>query len=186
MVEEIIPEIEKLEFDDEKSKEHVQCVAAERHILSIIKARQYASYDNDYLLEAFRALDSDKSGYIDLHTLFRTFQQFGEKFIKEQISEMESYCVQNEVDILDQMPFVTIENEKIQMKHTQYTSRKFYYENYLRKSIEESRRHFNGLLEEFIAFKEAMLEERRKAELRGDFDFVEKKEKKKKPAKKKP
>lgn len=43
----------------------------------VLKHNMYQSSDRDLLLEAFRLLDADKKGYLDLHTLFNLLKNFG-------------------------------------------------------------------------------------------------------------
>ena len=70
VVDEILVEIEKLESSTDKSKELLEVDAFEKYLISILKTNKYAGYDKETLIEAFRILDNEKNGYLDLHKNF--------------------------------------------------------------------------------------------------------------------
>ena len=148
IVDEIIPAIEKLESTDQKDKETCEIEGVIKHIIIILKNNQYSSYDKDLLLKSFKTLDSDNKGYLDLHTMFYIFKGFGVNFSKENIKEMEKFCLENENDLLDPLPIM----DDIQKKHDQYTTRKFYYENYVRKLEGDNKSKFKQILSKFFLF----------------------------------
>jgi Ca2+-binding EF-hand superfamily protein len=154
VVDEIIPEIEKLETDTEKNKNLLQISAIEKHIITILKAYTYPDNDKEILIEAFRVLDSEKLGYIDLHTFYSFMKSFGVVFTGEQIQEMEKFLIENESDFLSPMKINPDTLNKL--KHNQYTTRKFYYESYARKVIADNKKHFEGLMNEYRIFKEVL------------------------------
>jgi Ca2+-binding EF-hand superfamily protein len=152
VVYEIIPEIEKLDTDSDKQKEFLQITAVEKYILILLKANTYPDNDKEILIEAFRVLDSDKLGYIDLHTYYSFLKSFGISFTSDQIQEMEKFLVENETDFLSPMKLNPDTMNKF--KHNQYSTRKFYYETYVRKVISDNKKHFDNLKNEFTIFKQ--------------------------------
>lgn len=151
VVDEIIPEIEKLEGDLDKSKDLVDLQAFEKHLIHILKNNLYPSYEKELLMEAFRVLDSEKNGYIDLHTFYTFVKSFGVSFSKDQIAEMEKFLLENETDFLEPLKI----KEFVKQKHNQYTTRKFYYESYIRKVVLDNKKHFDSILADFRVFMEA-------------------------------
>ena len=152
VVDEIIPEIEKLETDSEKQKEFLQNTAVEKYMLIMIKANTYPDNDKEILIEAFRVLDSEKLGYIDLHIYYSFIKSFGIAFTSDQIQEMEKFLVENETDFLSPMKMNPDTMNK--HKHNQYSTRKFYYESYVRKVVSDNKKHFDNLISEFRIFKQ--------------------------------
>lgn len=148
IVDEVIPAIEKIEVSDQKEKDVCEIDAVTKHVIAIIKANLYSSYDKDLLLKAFRTLDSDSKGYLDLHTMFYMLKNFGVSFTKENIKEMENYCLENENDLLEALPVV----DENQTRHNQYTTRNFYYENYVRKVESDNKSKYRSLLVKFYQF----------------------------------
>lgn len=150
VVDEIIPEIEKLEADVDKSSDMVQIEAFEKHLIHIIKIKLYPSYEKEILMECFKTLDSEKKGYIDLHVYYTFLKSFGGSFTKKQFEEMEQFLVENESDFLEALK---IDKEKgTKKKHNQYTTRNFYYEAYIRKIVLDNKKHFDELMEEYKIF----------------------------------
>lgn len=148
IVDEIIPSIEKTEVSDSKNKETCEVEMVIKQVLLILKQNSYPSYDKDYLLKAFKVLDSESKGFIDLHELFYLLTHFGNGFLKENIKEFERFSIENENDLLDDLPIV----DDIQKKHDQYTTRKFYYENYIRKIDNDFNVKFKSLMSRFFVF----------------------------------
>lgn len=150
IVDDIIPAIEKLETNDQKIPQNCQIEAIEKYMVTLLRQNTYSSYDKDLLLKAFQTLDSTKLGFLDLHTMFYLLKNFGIKFNKQNIKDMEEFCLEYENDLLDPMPFE--ENQEIPKKHDQYTTRKFFYENYIRKIDQDNRKRFNNLMNEYVLF----------------------------------
>ena len=152
VVDEIIPEIEKLETDSEKHKEFLQITAMEKYIVILVKANTYPDNDKEILIEAFRVLDSEKLGYIDLHTYYSFLKSFGIPFTSDQVQDMEKFLIENETDFLSPMKLNPDTMNK--HKHNQYSTRKFYYETYVRKVISDNKKHYDNLIKEFTIFKQ--------------------------------
>lgn len=150
IVDDIIPAIEKLETTDQKVPQNCEIEALEKYMISLLRANTYPSYDKEYLLKAFKVLDTTNQGFLDLHTMFYLFKNFGNKFNKQNLKDMEDYCLEFENDLLDPMPIE--ENQETPKKHDQYTTRKFYYENYIRKIDQDNRKRFNSLMSEYNNF----------------------------------
>jgi Ca2+-binding EF-hand superfamily protein len=150
IVDDIIPAIEKLETNDQKIPQNCQIEAIESYMVILLRNNTYSSYDKDHLIKAFKALDTTNTGYVDLHTLFYLLKNFGTKFDKKVLKDMEDFCLENENDLLDPMPFE--ENLETPKKHDQYTTRKFFYENYIRKIDQDNRRRYNNLMSEYLTF----------------------------------
>ena len=100
IVDEVIPAIEKIEVSDQKDKSTCEIDSVINQLLIVIRSNTYSSYDKDLLLKAFRVLDTDEKGFLDLHTMFYMFKNFGINFSKENLKEMEEFCVKNENDLL--------------------------------------------------------------------------------------
>ena len=149
---EIIPEIEKLESPNDKSKDLLEIEAFEKHLVVILKNNLYAGYFKEELMEAYKVLDVEKNGYLDLHTFYTYLKTYGATFSKNHISEMEKFLLENENELLNSME--VDKNELAKKKHTPTTTRKFFYEAYVRKVIGEDQKHFESLLQEFKIFTE--------------------------------
>ena len=101
VVDEILPEIEKLESSTDKSKELIEVDAFEKHLINLLKTNKYSGYDRETLIEAFRIMDIEKNGYLDLHTFYTFIKRYGITFTKEQIDEMEKFLLENENELLE-------------------------------------------------------------------------------------
>jgi hypothetical protein len=150
-VDDIIPEIEKLETDDTKEKELVQVTACLTVIIKILKENKYPVSTREVLLESFRALDVEGKGYLDLHTLFSLLKAYGTPLTKSQLKDMESFLVDNDIELLQPLK---INEDEDRVRHTQYKTRKFYYEAYLMKINNENKKHFKSLKKEFKLYLE--------------------------------
>lgn len=150
VVDEIIPEVEKLEGDVEKSKDEIVLEALEKYLIQILKLNQYPNYEKEILLEAFRVLDAERNGYIDLHTFYTFVKSYGVSFTKDQIAEMEKFLCENETDFLEPLKV----KEYQRQKQNQYTTRKFYYESYVRKVVMDNKKHFDSLIGDFRIYME--------------------------------
>ena len=67
---EILPEIEKLENSIDKSKELLKVDAFEKHLINLLKTNKYSGYDRETLIEAFRIMDIGKYRYLYLYTFY--------------------------------------------------------------------------------------------------------------------
>lgn len=153
IVNDVIPAIEKLETNHQKLPQNCEIEAIEKYMVDLLKKNTYASYDKDLVLKAYKVLDSNNEGYLDLRTILSLFKNFGlNKFSKQNLKEMEDFCIEYENDLLDPLPIE--ENQDTAKKHDQYTNRKFYYENYYRKLEEDNNKRFKSLMDEFLNFKE--------------------------------
>ena len=148
VVDEILVEIGKLESSTDKPKEHIEVDALEKYLISILKTNKYAGYDKETLIEAFRTLDNENNGYLDLHTYYTYLKRYGITFTKEQIEEMESFLLKNDNELLEPLG---VQNDEV-IKHKPTTTRKFYYENYVRKVLGDNQKHFEELMKEYKAF----------------------------------
>ena len=148
VVDEILVEIGKLESSNDKSKELLEVDAFEKYLISILKTNKYAAYDKETLIEAFRILDNEKNGYLDLHTYYTYLKRYGITFTKEQIEEMESFLLKNDNELLESLG---VQNDEVK-KHKPTTTRKFYYESYVRKVLGDNQKHFEELMKEYKAF----------------------------------
>ena len=148
VVDEILVDINKLESSTDKSKELLEVDAFEKYLISILKTNKYAGYDKETLIEAFRILDSEKNGYLDLHTYYTFLKRYGISFTKEQIEEMESFLLKNDNELLQSLG---VQNDEVR-KHKPTSTRKFYYESYVRKVLGDSQKHFEELMKEYKAF----------------------------------
>jgi Ca2+-binding EF-hand superfamily protein len=151
-VDEIIPEVEKNDPGDPVGKDYIQLEAFEKHLIIVINKNLYPSYDKEILIEAFRLLDTDRNGYLDLHTFYTFVKSFGVAFSKKQIAEMELFLKENETDFLE--PMKINKEEVSREKFTQFTTRKFYYEAYVRKIVVDNKKHFDMLMSEFKTYME--------------------------------
>ena len=148
VVDEILVEIGKLESSNDKSKELIEVDAFEKYLISILKTNKYAGYDKETLIEAFRILDNEKNGYLDLHTYYTYLKRYGITFTKEQLEEMESFLLKNDNELLEPLG---VQNDEV-IKHKPTTTRKFYYESYVRKVLDDNQKHFEDLMKEYKAF----------------------------------
>lgn len=148
IVDEILIDIEKLESSSDKPKEALEVEAFETHLISILKSNKYMGYDKETLIEAFRILDTEKNGYLDLHTYYTFLKRYGIAFSKEQIEEMEKFLLENANELLESLG---IKNDEPK-KHTPTTTRKFYYESYVRKVLGDNQKHYEDIMKEYRAF----------------------------------
>ena len=148
VVDEILVDINKLESSTDKSKELLEVEAFEKYLITILKTNKYTGYDKETLIEAFRILDSEKNGYLDLHTYYTFLKRYGITFTKEQIEEMESFLLKNDNELLESLG---VQNDEV-AKHKPTTTRKFYYESYVRKVLGDNQKHFEELMKEYKAF----------------------------------
>ena len=148
VVDEILVEISKLESSNDKSKELLEVDAFEKYLITILKTNKYSGYDKETLIEAFRILDSEKNGYLDLHTYYTFLKRYGITFTKDQIAEMESFLLKNDNELLEGLG---VQNDEI-AKHKPTTTRKFYYESYVRKVLDDNQKHFDELMKEYKQF----------------------------------
>ncbi len=148
VVDEILVDIGKLESSNDKSKELLEVEAFEKYLITILKTNKYAGYDKETLIEAFRILDNEKNGYLDLHTYYTFLKRYGITFTKEQIEEMESFLLLNDNELLESLG---VQNDEV-IKHKPTTTRKFYYESYVRKVLGDNEKHFEELMKEYRAF----------------------------------
>ena len=148
VVDEILVEISKLESSNDKSKELLEVDAFEKYLITILKTNKYSGYDKETLIEAFRILDNEKNGYLDLHTYYTFLKRYGITFTKEQIDEMESFLLKNDNELLESLG---VQNDEV-LKHKPTTTRKFYYESYVRKVLGDNEKHFEELMKEYKAF----------------------------------
>ena len=148
VVDEILVEISKLESSNDKSKQLLEVEAVEKHLIAVLKTNKYSGYDKETLIEAFRILDSEKNGYLDLHTYYTFLKRYGITFTKEQIDEMESFLLKNDNELLESLG---VQNDEV-VKHKTTSTRKFYYESYVRKVLGDNEKHFEELMKEYKAF----------------------------------
>ena len=105
-------------------------------------------YDKETLIEAFRILDTEKNGYLDLHTYYTFLKRYGIAFTKIQIDDMEKFLLENANELLESLG---IKNDEPK-KHTPTTTRKFYYESYVRKVLGDNQKHYEDIMKEYRAF----------------------------------
>ena len=148
-VDEILVEIGKLESLQEKSKELLEEEAFSKYLISILKTNKFSAYPQESLIESFRVLDTEKNGYLDLHTYYTFLKRYGVCFSKENIDEMEKFLLENENELLE--PIKMKGDERVE-KNKNTISRKFYYENYVRKVLGDNQMHFDMLMKEFEEF----------------------------------
>jgi Ca2+-binding EF-hand superfamily protein len=182
VVDEILPEIEKLESSTDKSKELIEVDAFEKHLINLLKTNKYSGYDRETLIEAFRIMDIEKNGYLDLHTFYTFIKRYGITFTKEQIDEMEKFLLENENELLEPLG-VNKNDEVIKPKPT--TTRKFYYESYCRKVLGDNQEHFNSIMKDYKEFYDLYQETKKfpempkiKEEIKEDEEKKEEDEKK--------
>lgn len=161
VVDEILPAIEKLESSTDKPKGLLEVEAFETYLITMLKSNQYEGYDRETLIEAFRILDTEKNGYLDLHTFYTFLKRYGISFTKEQIDEMEKYLNENENEMLESLGVK--DDAKIKSKPT--TTRKFFYENYVRKVKADDQAHFDSIYKEYKEFYEAYQETKKFPEM---------------------
>ena len=145
----------------DKSKEQIEVEAFEKYLISILKTNKYAGYDKETLIEAFRILDNEKNGYLDLHTYYTFLKRYGITFTKEQIEEMESFLLKNDNELLESLG---VQNDEI-IKHKPTTTRKFFYESYVRKVFGDNQKHFEELMKEYKAFYDEYQETKKYPEM---------------------
>ena len=162
VVDEILPAIEKLESTTDKSKDLIEIEAFEKHLIILLKTNQYASYDKETLIESFRMLDIEKNGYLDLHTFYSYIKSYGITFTKEQIEEMEKFLLENDNEVFESLG--TKNDEPIKHKPGM-TTRKFYYENYVRKVLSDDEKHFDSIMKEYKSFFDDYMETKKFPEM---------------------
>ena len=110
----------------------------------------YAAQDQNLLLEAYRIIDTDKKGYLDLHTFESILKNFKDTYNKQQIAEFESFIYENENDFLEKNP--NKEDEILGEKLKPHKAKKFYYENYIRKVVSDNKKQMDSLMDEFYIY----------------------------------
>lgn len=145
MVDEVLVEIEKLESSADKSKELLEVDAVETYLIQLLKTNKYSSYDKETLIEAFRILDKEGDGYLDLHTYYAFLKRYGTAFTKEQIDEMEKFLLDNETELLK--PLGVSGDDAI--KHDMTKNRIFYYESYVRKVLSDNQKHYEEIMKDY-------------------------------------
>lgn len=148
VVEEILVEIGKLESSNDKSKELLEVDAFVKYLITILKSNKYAGYSKETLIEAFRILDNENNGYLDLHTYYTYLKRYGITFTKEQLDGLESFLLENDNELLEPLG---VQNDEV-IKHKPTTTRKFYYESYVRKVLDDNQKHFEDLMKEYKQF----------------------------------
>ncbi len=148
VVDEILVEIRKKESSNDKPKELLEVEAFEEILISILKSNKYSGYDKETLIEAFRILDSEKNGYLDLHTYYTYLKRYGIAFTKVQFEDLEKFLLENDNELLEPLG---VQNDEV-IKHKPTTTRKFYYESYVRKVLGDNQKHFEELMKEYKAF----------------------------------
>ena len=121
----------------------------------------YPSSDKELLLEAFRVLDTDKNGFLDLHTYYHYLKNFGVSFTKDQIGLLDEFLSkdENETEFLEPRKLNTEnDSDNTRQKHSPYKSRKFYYESYVYKVLNDNKKHFDSLIAEYKIFKQRQKE----------------------------
>jgi hypothetical protein len=118
-------------------------------IVKLLKENKYPVCTRELLLESFRALDVESKGYLDLHTLFSLLKSYGTPFTKSQVKDMETFLVDNDIELLQPLK---INEDEDRERHSQYKTRKFYYEAYLSKITNENKKHFEAIKEEFRTY----------------------------------
>ena len=91
VVDEILVEIGKLESSTDKSKDLLEVEAFEKYLISILKSNKYAGYDKETLIEAFRILDNENNGYLDLHTYYTYLKRYGITFSKFKLKKWKHF-----------------------------------------------------------------------------------------------
>ncbi|MCQ2817145.1 MAG: hypothetical protein MJ252_07760 [archaeon] len=133
----------------------IEVAALESYLVGLLKTNDYSGYEPEVLLEAFRTLDKEKNGYLDLYMLYSFLKTYGDPFSKDQREDMDKFVKDNESDLVD-LPRVNNDDNDNKAKTT--TQRKFYYENYVKKVFEDNERHFQDLMEEYEAYKNEFLQ----------------------------
>lgn len=77
-------------------------------------------------------------------------KSYGVSFIKDQIKEMEQFLLENDNELLEPLGICRDDNTK--EKHLPTTTRKFYYENYVRKVLSDDEKHYEIILDEYNTF----------------------------------
>lgn len=116
----------------------------------VLRNNIYPAQDHSLLLEAYRIIDTDKKGYIDLHTLENILKNFKDTYNKTQIKELEEFINDNENDFLEKNPYK--EDDILGEKVKVYKSKKFFYENYIRKVLFENKKHMDCLTEDYYIY----------------------------------
>ena len=140
LADKIIPEIEKSEKGDSKDKEYVQVDAVKLHVKQIVKENRYPEVDVNVMRQAFYCLDEKRLGYIDFNMLLQFFKNFGNKFRKSELEDFEKFVKTNSAQMFKEETEKTVNVNR---------SKKFLYEEYLRKVFYESNKHFESLIVEF-------------------------------------
>ena len=83
-----------------------------------------------------------------MHTYYTYLKRYGITFTKEQLEEMESFLLKNDNELLEPLG---VQNDEV-IKHKPTTTRKFYYESYVRKVLDDNQKHFEDLMKEYRAF----------------------------------
>jgi hypothetical protein len=127
----------------------VQVSACLTILIKILKENKYPVSTKELLLESFRSLDVERKGYLDLHTLFTLLKSYGTPYTKSQCKDMEMFLVDNDIELLEPL---RINEDEDRERHTQFKTRKFYYEAYLLKITNENKKHFESLMNEFKTY----------------------------------
>ena len=96
-----------------------------------------------------------------MHTYYTFLKRYGITFTKEQIEEMESFLLKNDNELLESLG---VQNDEV-IKHKATTTRKFYYERYVRKVLGDNQKHFEDLMKEYKAFYDVYQETKKFPEM---------------------
>ena len=102
------------------------------------------------MIEAFRVLDTDKKGFVDLHTLENILRNFKDTYNKLQIKEFEDFINDNQNDFFEKTP--SKDSELSGEKSKVLKSKRFYYESYVRKVLGDNKKHWDSLMEEYYLY----------------------------------
>ena len=84
-------------------------------MLNALVTNEYEPDDPEYLLAAFRFLDPERNGYIEVDAMKKIIMKEGIPFYKQEWQEFEKYAVDPETNIINYEDYVSrlvLENEK--------------------------------------------------------------------------
>ena len=110
VVDVILPEIQ----EDEPTK-YVYYDKFEKYLLNAILTNEFDPDDSDTLMAAFRVLDPDGKGYIEVDAMKQILTQKEIKFYDSEWAEFEKFAVDPETNVINYEDYVsrlTIENDR--------------------------------------------------------------------------
>lgn len=116
------------EIQEDEPTNFVYYEKFEKYMLEAIMKNEFEPDDSDTLLAAFRVLDPERKGYIEVDAMRQILMEQGIKFYDSEWAEFEHFAVDAETNVIN-------------------------YEEYVSRLVTENDRHMQGLMKGLDKFK---------------------------------